>query len=169
MTFPESRRSRQGEHLACTDLEDYASSRTTPKGEPMEHSAYGMSVDTPFDMDEADAAVRSALAEEGFGVLTEIDVAATLKAKIGVDRPPYRILGACNPALAHQALEYDEHIGLLLPCNVTLSATADGTAVSIVDPTVMLGVAGRSAEMAHLAEDARVRLERALATLPTVA
>jgi uncharacterized protein (DUF302 family) len=135
----------------------------------MEHSAYGMSIDTPFGIDEADAAVRSALAEEGFGVLTEIDVAATLKAKIGVDRPPYRILGACNPALAHQALEHDEQIGLLLPCNVTLSATENGTAVSIVDPTVMLGVAGESPEMAHLAQDARARLERALATLPTVA
>ncbi|HSJ70541.1 MAG TPA: DUF302 domain-containing protein [Acidimicrobiia bacterium] len=133
----------------------------------MEHSAYGMSIDTPLDMDEADAAVRSALAEEGFGVLTEIDVAATLKAKIGVDRPPYRILGACNPALAHKALEHDEQIGLLLPCNVTLSATAEGTVVSIVDPTVMLAVAGESAEMAHLAQDARGRLERALATLPT--
>ncbi len=134
----------------------------------MEHSTYGMSVATPLDMDEADAAVRSALAEEGFGVLTEIDVAATLKAKIDVDRSPYRILGACNPVLAHQALEHDEQIGLLLPCNVTLSATEEGTAVSIVDPTVMLGIAGESAEMARLAKEARTRLERALATLPTV-
>lgn len=169
MTTPGPRRSGRGDHLACTDFEDYVGARTTPpKGDPMEHSTYGMSIDTPLDMDEADAAVRSALAEEGFGVLTEIDVAATLKAKIGVDRAPYRILGACNPALAHQALEHDEQIGLLLPCNVTLSATADGTAVSIVDPTVMLGVAGESAEMAHLAEDARARLERALASLPTL-
>ena len=168
MTFPDSRRSSHGDHLACTDLEDYASARTTPKGEPMEHSAYGMRIDTPLDMDEADAAIRSALANEGFGVLTEIDVAATLKAKIGVERPPYRILGACNPALAHRALEHDEQIGLLLPCNVTLWATANGTAVSIIDPTVMLGVAGEAPEMARLAEDALVRLERAISTLPSV-
>ena len=127
---------------------------------------YGMTTTTDLPMDEAEARIRAALAEEGFGVLTEIDVAATLKAKLDIDRAPYKILGACNPTLAHQALEHDEQIGLLLPCNVTLSSTDAGTVVSIVDPKMMLGVAGPSDRMDALAADARARLERALSTLP---
>ena len=127
---------------------------------------YGMTLTTGLDMDEAEERIRAALAERGFGVLTEIDVAATLKAKLDIDRSPYKILGACNPTLANQALEHDERIGLLLPCNVTLSVGDGGTVVSIVDPRVLLGMAGSSPRMDELATDARARLEEALATLP---
>lgn len=125
----------------------------------------GMTLRTTMTIDEADAAVREALAGEGFGVLTEIDVAATLKQKIGVDRAPYRILGACNPVLANRVLDHDESIGLLLPCNVTLSADEDGTVVAIVDPLVMLATAGESDELAAFATEAREKLARALDTL----
>jgi len=130
---------------------------------------YGMAVTTTLSMEDAEAQIRAALADQGFGVLTEIDVAATLKQKIDVDRPPYKILGACNPHLANQALLHDEAIGLLLPCNVTLSATEEGTVVAIVDPTKMLAIAGQSDEMDRLSADARAKLAAALATLPVVA
>jgi len=129
----------------------------------MTTTSYGMTATVPMGMDEAEASIRDALTAEGFGILTEIDVAATLKNKIDVDRPPYKILGACNPQLANKAINHDEFIGLLLPCNVTLAETIGGTRVSIVDPVVMLGVAGDSQEMMDLAADARARLERALA------
>ena len=79
---------------------------------------------TTLSMADAEAAVREGLASQGFGVLTEIDIAAALKAKIGVDRAPLKILGACNPTFAHKALELDESVSLLLPCNVVLAATA---------------------------------------------
>lgn len=86
-------------------------------------------------IDEADAKIRAALAERGFGILTEIDVAATLKNKIGVDRSALRILGACNPNFAHRALEMDPSVALMLPCNVVLDAVSDTTTkVSIADP-----------------------------------
>lgn len=125
----------------------------------------GMTLETTMSIDDADAAVREALAAEGFGILTEIDVAATLKQKIDVDRAPYRILGACNPVLANQVLNHDESIGLMLPCNVTLSATDEGTLVSIIDPLVMLATAGDSEEMMAFATEAREKLTRALDTL----
>lgn len=109
--------------------------------------------------------VESALKNEGFGVLTEIDVAATLKAKLGLDRAPYLILGACNPRLAAQALEIDPSIGALLPCNVVLRESAGPvTVVEIIDPDVALGVAG-SAELAPLAAEAAERLRRVLDAL----
>jgi uncharacterized protein (DUF302 family) len=154
-----------GSHLACGDAEDYVSGRIEQRRTGIV-SEYGMSRTTDLTMDEAEDRIRTALAERGFGVLTEIDVAATLKAKIDVDRPPYKILGACNPVLANQALQHDERIGLLLPCNVTLSQRDGGTVVSIVDPGVLLGIAGSSPRMDELATEARAKLEEALATLP---
>ena len=93
-------------------------------------------IETTTDLSPADAetAVRDALSAQGFGVLTEIDVAATLKAKLDVDRPPLKILGACNPTLAHQALQIDPSVSLVLPCNVVIEATDTGTKVAAVDP-----------------------------------
>ena len=113
--------------------------------------------------DAADRRVREALKEEGFGVLTEIDVRATLKEKLDVDFRRYEILGACNPPLAHRALEADPDIGLLLPCNVVVQEGGEGggTVVEAVDPRVQLGVAA-SEELQPLAEEVRARLIRVL-------
>jgi uncharacterized protein (DUF302 family) len=93
-------------------------------------------IETTTDLSptDAEAAVRDALAAQGFGVLTEIDVAATLKEKLDVDRSALKILGACNPALAHQALQIDPSVSLVLPCNVVIEATDNGTKVAAVDP-----------------------------------
>ena len=158
------RRPVTGDHLACADAEDYVTGRTTDQEST---DPFGMTVTTDLDMADAEAAIRAALADEGFGVLTEIDVAATLKEKIDVDRAPYKILGACNPVLADQALGHDEAIGLLLPCNVTLSTDGDsGTKVSIIDPRMMLAMTSESSEMRTLATEARAKLHRALNTLP---
>ncbi|MHB1585130.1 MAG: DUF302 domain-containing protein [Acidimicrobiales bacterium] len=117
---------------------------------------------------EAEQAVRAALAEEGFGVLTEIDVAATLAAKLGVHRPALKILGACNPALAHRALELDPSLALLLPCNVVLEdAGAGRTRVAVADPRLLLttGPGGAQGELESLATTAAASLERAVARL----
>ncbi len=117
---------------------------------------------TKLSMAAAEAAVRETLAGQGFGVLTEIDVAATLKAKLGVERAPLKILGACNPEFAHRALELDESVSLLLPCNVVLADTGDGTRISAVDPReLMTGEAFQ-----ELASDAADRLVAALAAVP---
>jgi len=121
------------------------------------------SIETTLDapMGEAETAVRAALAEQGFGVLTEIDVAATLHAKLGVDRAPLKILGACNPQFAHDALQLDPSVALVLPCNVVLEATADGTRVSVVDPRGLM----TDPTLASLAAQAADRLTAALAAL----
>jgi uncharacterized protein (DUF302 family) len=108
--------------------------------------------------------VEAALRAEGFGILTEIDVAATLRAKLGVERDPYVILGACNPPLAHRALEADPSVGALLPCNVVLRADAGGTIVEAMDPAAALGLV-ETAGVAEVAGDARTRLERAVAAI----
>jgi uncharacterized protein (DUF302 family) len=108
--------------------------------------------------------VETALRAEGFGVLTEIDVAATLKAKLGVDRPPYLILGACNPPLAHRVLEIDPSVGALLPCNVVLRADGDGTVVEAMDPAAAMAIGG-DASIAEVAAEVRGRLERVIAAL----
>ena len=118
-----------------------------------------------LSVDEADSRVREELQKEGFGVLTEIDVKGTLKKKLDVEFRPYRILGACNPALAHQALSTETDIGLLLPCNVVVYEGEDGTSVvSVLDPVDQLGVAGRD-DMESLARDVRARMERVLEAL----
>ncbi len=111
---------------------------------------------------DAEAAVRSGLAGEGFGVLTEIDLAATFKAKLGLDRRPLKILGACNPNLAARALELDETVSLLLPCNVVLSETDDGIHISAVDPAELM----TGDLLRELASEAAGRLTRALAAVP---
>lgn len=108
--------------------------------------------------EQAESAVRDALAAQGFGVLTEIDVAATLKAKLDVDRPPMKILGACNPNLANQALQIDPSVSLLLPCNVVVEVTDDGTKVSAVDPHELMN----DPRFAALADDAATRLRAAI-------
>lgn len=120
-------------------------------------------VDEPIG--EAESAIRRALVEEGFGVLTEIDVAATFQAKLGVRRPPLKILGACNPSLAHRALALDPSLALVLPCNVVLEDVGDGrTHVSIADPRAMLrlGDPTKENEADSLGEEAAVALRRAL-------
>ncbi len=108
--------------------------------------------------------VEAALKAEGFGVLTEIDVQATLKAKLGVERTPYLILGACNPALAQRALEAEPSVGALLPCNVVLRADGPDTIVEAMDPLAALGIV-ETAGVRPIAEEAKARLERAIATL----
>ncbi|MHB1535571.1 MAG: DUF302 domain-containing protein [Acidimicrobiales bacterium] len=119
----------------------------------------GITVTTTKSFADTEEAVRAALGDAGFGVLTEIDVAATLKAKLDVDRPPLKILGACNPSLAHQALAADPSVALVLPCNVVLETTDDGTRVTAADPRELMTDASLSA----LADDAAERLRQALA------
>ncbi len=114
----------------------------------------------PLPLGPAEDAVRAALAAEGFGILTEIDVAAVLKARLDVDRPPLRILGACNPTLAHRALAADPTAALVLPCNVVLEPDpAGGTRVRAVDPRDLIA----DPTLAPLAEEATTKLTAALA------
>ena len=121
---------------------------------------YGFNVTVNGNMDEIRSRVEAALKEEGFGVLTEIDVAATLKKKIDVDRKPYLILGACNPVLANQAINADPDIGLLLPCNVVLREEDDGSiTVGFMDPAAVLGLVEKQG-VEDLAAEVRDRLER---------
>lgn len=115
----------------------------------------------PQPLAEVDAQVRRALAAEGFGVLTQIDVADVLAAKLGVQRPPLRILGACNPEIVHRALAADPSVSLLLPCNVVLEETPSGTRVSAADPTSVLA----GPELTGVATDAAAALGRVFATL----
>jgi uncharacterized protein (DUF302 family) len=125
--------------------------------------AFGKTVEMPYD--KAIERATEALAKEGFGVLTEIDVAATLKKKLGNEIPPYKILGACNPQFAHRALEIEPQIGALLPCNVVVRVDAGGrTIVEIMDPRAVLQLVDRP-EIAAIAGEVRARLERVLASL----
>jgi uncharacterized protein (DUF302 family) len=126
---------------------------------------YALRTELELPYAEAVERVVAALKEEGFGVLTEIDVKATLKKKLDAEFRKYVILGACNPPLAHKALSTELEIGLLLPCNAIVYAKdGGGSVVSIVDPISMLGVV-KSAELAPVAEDARARLQRVIEAL----
>jgi uncharacterized protein (DUF302 family) len=121
---------------------------------------YGFNVTVAGTMDTVREQVIGELQKEGFGVLTEIDVAATLKKKIDVDRKPYVILGACNPGLANQAINADPDIGLLLPCNVVVREENNGSiTVAFMDPAAVLGLVDKEG-VEELAGEVRGKLER---------
>jgi uncharacterized protein (DUF302 family) len=128
---------------------------------------FGVSIDLPYS--EAVERAREELAKEGFGILTEIDVAATLEKKLGVDFRPYVILGACNPPLAHQALTAERDIGLLLPCNVIVYADDDParSVVVAMDPQAALALTGNQ-DVEPVAAEAGERLERVMSALGRV-
>ena len=126
---------------------------------------YAMTVRVPGPFQGTVERVRAALKEQGFGVLTEIDVRATLREKLGEQMEDYLILGACNPPLAHKALCVDREIGLLLPCNVVVRGYSPGTTlVQALDPRTMVQITGRP-ELTDVADEATARLRTALATL----
>jgi uncharacterized protein (DUF302 family) len=126
------------------------------------HYEHSINLDLPYP--QAVARVREALAGQGFGVLTEIDVRATLREKRGLDMEDYLILGACNPDLAHRALDLDRSIGVLLPCNVVISARDGGSTVRIMDPQVMAAVAEME-QLQPIADEAARRLQAVLDAL----
>jgi len=124
---------------------------------------YGLKTDVPLPYERAVERARAELGKEGFGVLTEIDVKATLKKKLDVDFRPYVILGACNPSLAHRALTAERDIGLLLPCNVIVYAadTPGNSVVAALDPVAQLSLAGRD-DLLPVAQEVRGRMERVI-------
>jgi uncharacterized protein (DUF302 family) len=125
---------------------------------------YGITITTAAPFTETVAKVKEALREQGFGVLTEIDVRATMQDKLGAEMEDYIILGACNPPLAHRALAADRSIGLLLPCNVVVRAGQGETIVEAMDPQVLTQVAGEAA-VTDVAEEAAGRLRAALSRI----
>ncbi len=125
---------------------------------------YGTTITTDLSFDDAVERTRAALTEQGFGVLTEIDVQATMKKKLDKDLEPQVILGACNPDLAFQALQAEPGIGLLLPCNVVVRRDNDRTLVSALDPQMMVSLPGKP-ELQPVADDAARRLRAALDTV----
>ena len=118
-------------------------------------------------LDEYRPRVEAALKAEGFGVPTEMDVQALMKEKLGIDRPPFLILGACNPALSNRILGAAPEVGALLPCNVVLREDDDAVVVEMIDPRAMLGMVGDNPVAKEVAEDARARLRRAMTTIET--
>lgn len=130
----------------------------------IEQLAFGLRKEVGLPFHQAVEAVREALKGQGFGVLTEIDVQATLKAKLGAEMPPYLILGACNPPLAHRALTANPEVGMLLPCNVVVRETERGVVVEAMDPIAAMGIV-KDAEVAGVAQQARAKIEAALQAL----
>jgi uncharacterized protein (DUF302 family) len=131
-------------------------------------TTYAFSTTTTASFPAALAKVTEALKAEGFGILTEIDVAATFKAKLGIDSRPYKILGACNPQFAHQAIAADPDIGLLLPCNVIVREDANGqVTVGFMDPAAVLGMVGNP-QVTAIGETVRAKLVRVKASLEIV-
>ena len=129
------------------------------------NSKYGFGKTVEIGFADAVARVTQALQSEGFGVLTDIDVAATMKKKLNEDMPPYRILGACNPPLAHRALEAEPAIGLLLPCNVVVRQDPAGKVhVEFMDPNAVLDLVDKP-EINRVASEVRQRLERVMAAM----
>ena len=128
----------------------------------MSKYAFGKTIDTGFD--QAIDKVTQALAKEGFGVLSDIDVAGTLKKKLGLDVPAYRILGACNPQFAHRALAAEPEIGTLLPCNVVVRKDGTKIRIDIMDPLAVMQLVGKP-EVATIATEVRGKLERVLAAV----
>jgi uncharacterized protein (DUF302 family) len=126
--------------------------------------SYAFEVTTRRGFDETLVRVRESLAAEGFGVLTEIDVQATLREKLGVETVPYRILGACNPPFAHRALAVEPHIGVLLPCNVVVWDAGDHRVVSAMEPALMGSIVD-SPEVSAIAREVSGRLHRVLERL----
>lgn len=127
--------------------------------------SYYLARTLPVAFDEAISRISAALKREGFGVLTDIDVRATLKTKLGVDVPQYRILGACNPAFAHQALQLENKLGVLLPCNVIVrEESPQQTEIAAIDPVASMERTGNP-KLAAVAAEVRVRLQRAIAEL----
>lgn len=130
----------------------------------MRRERYGFETRTSRSPADVEAKLREALAAEGFGVLTEIDVAETLREKLNVERAPYRILGACNPELANRALEAEIGVGLLLPCNVVVYEDGEDTVVAALDPETMVDLTA-NASLVPIAAEARQRLERVVAAV----
>jgi uncharacterized protein (DUF302 family) len=128
--------------------------------------AYGRAVTTALSYEQAIEQAKALLKEEGFGVLCDIDVAATMREKIGAEMGPYRILGACNPSLAHTALSHHPQLGLLLPCNVVVQRRDETTIVSAVDARALLGVVG-NASLEPIAAEVTARLDRVLDKIAT--
>jgi uncharacterized protein (DUF302 family) len=136
--------------------------------ETAERTRYGIGKSVPLPYEQAIERTRAALQQGGFGVLTEIDVKATLKKKLDVDFKRYVILGACNPSLAWQGFQAEADIGLLLPCNVIVYEEGAATSrVAVLDPIMQLGITGRH-DIEPLAKEARQRLQRALKALPSL-
>jgi len=128
----------------------------------VEKERYGFSVGSEHTYEEAIARVKETLKEQGFGILSEIDVSKTLKEKLGVNFEPYVILGACNPQFAHDALSAEEQLGLLLPCNVTVRRKNNMTLISAIDAATMMSVV-ENESLSRVAEEVNSRLKTAIA------
>ncbi len=132
--------------------------------QPVEQRSFGLRRTTRISYADAVERTREALKAQGFGVLTEIDVKATLKAKIDVDVAPYIILGACNPPFAHRAIAAEPEIGLLLPCNVVVREAPEGTIIEAMDPEAVMSLV-QTAGVAEVAREVKAKLRAALASI----